>query len=185
MTQRFGLPKWVFTSNPDLPNGESRIQVDVGQTGFFQGREFRTLYEFSVASGATSIIKFVTTNNFILQQFVAELWTAELRVELLSGGTEGGTFSTSLPIMRSNEPVTDYTSVTAITAGGTHTGGTVKDLLQLYAVSNPAKGSATEGGSDASLGFVAGTYYIKLQNINSVTATGLLKIRWEERPSGV
>lgn len=185
MTQRFGLPKWIFTSNPDIPDGESRIQVDVGQTGFFQGREFRTFHEFSIASGATLVIKAVADVDTFIQQFIVDLWTAELRVELIAGGTEGGTFSTSLPILRSNGLNTSYNSQVVMTAGGTQTGGVLQDAFQLYAVSNPAKGSATEMSSDSVLGFPAGTFYIKLQNINSVAATGLFKARWEERPEGV
>jgi len=185
MTQRFGLPKWVWTDDPDDENGESRLQVDVGQTGFFTGREFRTFYEFNIASGATVIIKAVAGVDTLIQQFNVDLWTAELRVELIAGGTEGGSFSTSLPILRTNGIRTDYSSQVTMAAGGTHSGGTVQDVIQLYAVQNPAKGSATEGTSDNVLGFPEGTYYIKLQNINSIAATGLFKARWEERPTGV
>jgi hypothetical protein len=185
MTQRFGLPRWVWTDNPDDPFGESRLQVDVGQTGFFTGREFKTFYEFSIASGATKIIKIIAGTPTIVQQFVVDLWTADLRVELIAGGTEGGTFGTALPVLPTNGIRTDYASQVTLAVGGTHSGGVVQDVIQLYAVSNPAKGSATEGGADSVLGFPVGTYYIKLQNINSVTATGVFKARWEERPTGV
>ena len=185
MTQRFGLPKWVWTDDPDDEFGESRLQVDVGQTGFFKGREFRTLYQFDIPSATTVIIKVVASVDTIVQQFLVDLWTADLRVELLTGGTEGGTFSTALPILRCNGMATDYTSQVVMNAGGTHTGGTIQDAMQLYAVSNPAQGSATEGTSESHLGFPAGTFYVKLQNINSVNATGIFKARWEERPEGV
>lgn len=185
MTQRFGLPKWVWTDDPDDEFGESRLQVDVGQTGFFKGREFRTFHEFSVASEATLIIKVVASVDTIVQRFEVDLWTAEMRVELITGGTEGGTFSTALPILPCNGLNQSYTSQVTMNAGGTHTGGTVQDMFQLYAVSNPAKGSAVEGTAENSLGFPAGTFYVKLTNINSVTATGVFKARWEERPEGV
>lgn len=185
MTQRFGLPKWVFTSDPDNKDGESRIQVDVGQTGFFQGREFRTFYEFSVPATTERIIKVVASVDTIVQQFSVDLWTADMRIELLTGGTEGETFSTALPIMTTNGMNTSYSSQVTMATGGTHTGGTLKEVIQLYAVSNPAKGSASEGSSETTLGFPAGTFYVKLKNINSVTATGVFKARWEERPTGV
>ena len=86
MTQRFGLPKWVFTDNPDDEFGESRLQVDVGQTGFFKGRELRTFHEFSLTSGQTKIIKVVASVDTIVQRFEVDLWTAEMRVELITGG---------------------------------------------------------------------------------------------------
>lgn len=185
MTQRFGLPKWVWTDNPDDPFGQSRLQVDVGQTGFFTGREFRTLYEFNIPAGNTLVIKAVADVDTFVQQFIVDLWTAELRVELVSGGTEGGTFSTALPILRANAINSSYTSQITMSTGGSHSGGTLQDVFQLYAVTNPAKGSATEMTADSVLGFPAGTFYIKLQNINSSAATGTFKARWEERPEGV
>jgi hypothetical protein len=184
MTQRFGLPKWIFTSNPDIPDGESRIQVDVGQTGFFQGREFRTFHEFSIASGQTKIIKAVASVDTIVQRFEVDLWTAEMRVELITGGTEGGTFSTALPILPCNGLNQSYTSQVTMNTGGTHTGGTVQDMFQLYAV-HGNKGSAVDGTAENLLGFPAGTFYVKLTNINSIAATGVFKARWEERPEGV
>jgi hypothetical protein len=185
MTQRFGLPKWVWTDNPDNPFGQSRLQVDVGQTGFFTGREFRTFYEFSIPTAQTIYIKAVANTDTFVQQFLVDLFTADLRVELIAGGTEGGTFSTSLPILRVNGTNTSYESQVVMSTGGTQSGGVVQDVIQLYAVSNPAKGSAVEVSTDSVLGFPAGTFYIKLQNINSVTATGIFKARWEERPEGV
>lgn len=185
MTQRFGIPKWVFTDDPDNQFGQSRVQVDVGQTGFFTGREMRTFYEFNIPSAGSLVIKAQSDVDVFLNQFIVDLWAAELRVELIAGGTEGGTFSTALPSLKANGINQTYISQVAMSAGGTHSGGTVQDLFQLYAVQNPAKGSATEAGSTDPLGFPAGTYYIKLTNINSVAATGVFKARWEERPEGV
>jgi hypothetical protein len=62
-------------------NGDyARIRVDSGQTGFFVGKEARTFYEFSIASGATQVIKVVSPVDTILQTFGVELDLAELRV---------------------------------------------------------------------------------------------------------
>ena len=174
-------PKVLMTDN----DGDyARIRVDVGQTGFFAGREFLTFYEFSILTGQSITIKATALNDVFLQRFLVDLWTADLRVELYAGGTVSGTYNVSLPILRSNTTVgidTSYTSQTTMTTGGSFTSGTLVDVMQLFAVSNPAKGSAVEGGNDAVLGFIAGNYFIKLININSVTATGVFKARWEER----
>lgn len=162
----------------------ARLRVDVGQTGFFAGREFRTFYEFSIASGSTAVIKVVTPVNTIVQTFGAELDLAELRVELRAGGTEGGTFSTALPVIPANSMTTasDYTAQVTMQTGGTHTGGVVYDLLKLYSGANVNKAVASTATEDLPQGFSAGVYYITLQNTDGATATGIFRARWEERP---
>ena len=176
-------PPAVLMTDGDGPY--ARVRVDVGQTGFFAGREFRTFHEFSIPSGQSIVIRAITPIDVFVQQFSVDLWTAELRIEWYAGGTSSGTYGTQLPIMRTNQTSTidnTYTSQVTMDAGGSFSGGQVVDILQLYAVQNPAKGSATEGGESDPIGMPAGTYHIKLTNINSVTATGLFKARWEERP---
>lgn len=162
----------------------ARMRVDVGQTGFFAGREARTFYEFSIASGKTQVIKVVAPINTIVQTFGAELDLAELRIELRVGGTEGGTFSTALPILKTNTMTSQsgYTPQVTMTTGGTHTGGTVVDLLTLISGANPNKAIASSAKEELPQGFPAGTYYIKLINTDGATATGIFRARWEERP---
>ena len=175
-------PPKVLMTDGDGPH--ARMRVDVGQTGFFAGREFRTFYEFSIASGATRVIKVVAPINTIVQTFGVELDLAELRVELRGGGTEGGTFSTALPVIPANAMTTTsgYAAQVTMQTGGTHTGGTVYDLLKLYSGANENKAVATTATEDLPQGFPAGTYYITLQNTDGATATGIFRARWEERP---
>lgn len=162
----------------------SRIRVDVGQTGFFAGREARTFYEFSIASGATQVIKVVAPTNTIIQNFLVELELAEIRVELVVGGTEGGTFNTALPIFKTNTMSTasSYTPQVTMNRGGTHTGGTVVDLLTAVSGSNAQKSVASSASENLPQGFPAGTYYIRLINTDGNTANGIFRTRWEERP---
>ena len=162
----------------------SRICVDVGQTGFFAGSEARTFYEFSIASGATQVIKVVSPTNTIVQSLSIELKLAALRLELRVGGTEGGTFDTALPIFKTNTMSTasSYTPQVTMNLGGTHTGGTLVDVLTAISGANPNK-SVTSGASEnLPQGFAAGTFYIKLINTDGATATGIFRARWEERP---
>jgi hypothetical protein len=174
-------PKVLMT---DGDSEFARLRVDVGQTGFFAGREFRTFYEFSIASGASQVIKVVSTVDVILQMFSAELNLAELRVELITGGTEGGTFNTSLPIFKTNTMSTasNYTSNVTMAVGGTHTGGTVVDLLTLISGDNPNKAVSATASEAFPQGFSANTFYIVLENTDGNTATGIFRARWEERP---
>jgi hypothetical protein len=162
----------------------ARVRVDVGQTGFFAGREARTFYQFSIASGATQVIKVVSQTDTILQSFGVELDLAEIRVELVVGGTEGGTFNTALPIFKTNTMSTasDYTPQVTMTRGGTHTGGTVVDLLVAISGDNPNKSVSQSTSENLPQGFPAGTYYIRLTNTDGNTANGIFRARWEERP---
>lgn len=167
----------------------SRLEVDVGNTGFFAGREFRTLHEIAIATGATEVIKVVSTVDTIVEMFSAEIISAKLRVELRVGGTEGGTFNTALPIFKTNTMTTSsaYTSNVTMNVGGTHTGGTLVDLLLLKSGdgTSASKDIATSAVEGLPQGFAAGTFYIKLINTDGATVNGVFKTRWEERPAGV
>jgi hypothetical protein len=162
----------------------SRLRVDVGQTGFFAGREARTIYEFSIAQGATQVIKVVAPTDTIVQTLGLDLFLAELRLELVIGGTEGGTFGTPLPIFKTNTMTTasTYTPQVTMATGGTHTGGTIVDLLRVLSGSNENKATVSGATEASPQGFSAGTFYIRLINIDGNTANGIFRARWEERP---
>ena len=174
-------PKVLMT---DDDGDYARVRVDVGQTGFFAGREFRALYEYSIASGKTQVIKVVAPCDTIVQMFSADLELASLRVELRYGGTEGGTFNTAVPIFKTNSmsSSSNYTGQVTMNVGGTHTGGTLADLILLNSGTNANKATQQTTTEDYPVGFPAGTYYIKLINTDGATATGVFRARWEERP---
>lgn len=181
-------PFKLMTDNGGKGN-YSRLLVEEANTGFFAGREFRTLYEIAVSSGATQVIKVIAGVDTIVQVFGAEIQSARLRVELRVGGTEGGTFNTALPIFKTNTMSTasDYATQITMATGGTHTGGTLVDLILLKSGdgSSESKNIVTTATEDLPQGFAAGTFYIKLINTDGATANGLFKARWEERPAGV
>lgn len=161
----------------------ARLRVDVGQTGFFAGREAYTFYEFSIATGASIVIKVVTPVNTIVQRFLAELDLAAIRVELVVGGTEGGAFATSIPVFKTNSMTTQsgYTPQVTMATGGTHTGGTVVDVLTAVSGDKIQKSSAITASEEQPVAFPAGTYYIRIINTDGATATGIFRARWEER----
>jgi len=168
----------------DSDGDYARLRVDVGQTGFFAGREVRTFYDFSIPNGQTHVIKVVSPVDTILQMLKLELDLAELRLELRIGGTEGGTFNTALPIIKTNTMSTasDYVPQVTMNRGGTHTGGTLVDLLTAYSGSNPNKAVTDSTTDNLPQGFPAGTFYIRLINTDGATAKGIFRARWEERP---
>jgi len=162
----------------------ARLRVDSGQTGFFAGREARTFYEFSIPNGQSQVIKVVSLTNTIVQNFSLELDLASLRLELVVGGTEGGTFATPLPIFKTNTMTTasDYVPQVTMNRGGTHTGGTVVDVLTAISGANANKAISQTATENLPQGFSAGTFYIRLINTDGATATGIFRARWEERP---
>lgn len=174
-------PKVLMTDSDGL---YARMKIDVGQTGFFAGREARTFYEFNIISGASRVIKVISPVNTIVQNFSVELDLAEIRLELVVGGTEGGTFSTPLPIFKTNTMTTasNYVPQVTMSTGGTHTGGTVVDLLTAISGANANKAVSTSGSENLPQGFAAGTFYIRLTNTDGNNAIGIFRTRWEERP---
>lgn len=174
-------PKVLMTDG----NGSyARLRVDVGQTGFFAGREFRVLKELSIASGATQVLKIVSPIDSILYAFGVELTLSQLRVELVVGGTESGTFNGAITPLKTNQMTTasDYASQVTFATGGSHTGGTVIDAFDIVSGSNVNKAIVQQVDESQPLGFSAGTYYIRMHNTDGATAKGFLKLRYEERP---
>jgi hypothetical protein len=174
-------PKVLMT---DADGAYARMRVDVANTGFLAGREARTFYEFSIATGATQVIKVVAPIDTIVQNLSLELDLAALRMELVVGGTESGTFNTALPIFKTNTMSTAsaYTPQVTMNRGGTHTGGTVVDLLTAISGANVNKAVASSASEEQPQGFSAGTFYIRLTNTDGATASGIFRARWEERP---
>ena len=162
----------------------SRLRVDVGQTGFFAGREFKTFKEFSITSGSSYVLKFVSLVNFILSGMDFTLITGEVKASIYSGGTEDGTFSDTLPIIARNtmseRPTPYYTSVASLVGGGTHSGGTQLDLIWSKVTDNANKAISSDTDMSSERGFAAGTYYLVMSAL--ANSTGVFHARWEERP---
>jgi len=175
------IPDDLFTDD----NGAyRRIRVDVGQTGFFAGREFRAFSEVSLSAGASRIYKLNCAVPMILGMFTLAMTVGELRVEAVSGGTEGGSFSTPMAVFPANGmPTTSgYITQTTFAYGGTHTGGTIRDLIDALAGSNANNSTTTIIESDSPVGRAAIPLYLRVSNPSNGVSTGILKLRWEERP---
>lgn len=160
-----------------------RIRVDSNQTGFFAGREARTFREWTAPATATYVIKAAVPIDIILMKLQVTADQGSARVQTVVGGTEGGTFSETLPTIRantmSNAPA--YTPQVSLTAGGTHTGGTILDVLRVNTDSNTNRSATVGGTEDDQRGVGANTYYFRLTLDAFV---GVFRARWEERPEG-
>lgn len=176
-------PSDELISGGGIDGTNPRIRVDVGEPSFFGGRQFRTFKELNIGLGATYVIKAVTTKDIILYGLELSLTSGEVKLSTVTGGTEGGVFSETLPIFPRNtmseRPTPIYTPTTVLTAGGTHTGGTVLDMLWVKIADNSNFAASVGATPGDERGVGAGTYYFRLNAI--AASTGIFRARWEER----
>ncbi len=176
-----GLPAEIFTGSGVSP--KPRFRVEVGEHTFWQGQNFRSFYEFSIAQGATQVVRVTVAVNSEVSSQRLSVDAGSIRLASASGGTPGGTWTTvagQFPVNQMTDtPV--YAKTTLIDTGGTHTGGTERDLLRV--VSNLQGNSASTIGAAIgnTRGLAPGVYYVRLQNIGTVTATGVYYLDWSER----
>lgn len=171
-----------FTSTPDK---RPRLRVDAAQTGFFEGREFRSYYEISLAAGASVYLQYTAACEFILFEQSLVVDEGKLKVTVSVDGTPAGSYNTALPIIGKNRMLERlqpyYTAVNTINTGGTHSGGTVLEVFKVVAASATAQQSTVGGGVSDERGIPVGAYYIKFENYGSGTASGIYTLWWEER----
>lgn len=160
-------------------NGEyARLRVDVAQTGFFAGKEFRTFQKLTIASTAVATIRATVPVDIILFETSISTENSTIEMELRVGGTADGPW-TPMPVFRkSTMSVTPvYTNQVTLDYNGAHTGGTLIDLVRVPANN---KGSSLSGSS-SERGVGAGTYYYVLTNVGKQSATVIFNGYWEER----
>lgn len=162
----------------DNDGAYSRLRVDVAQTSFFSGREFRTFQKFTIPSLTAVTIRATVPNNIILYETSISTEDATIEMQLRVGGTANGAW-TAMPVFRKNTMSTTPVVVNQVTLDydGAHTGGTVIDLVRIPAGN---KGSSFAGTS-SERGVGAGVYYYVLSNVGNQTATVVFNGYWEER----
>ena len=69
--------------------GFRRIRVDQAQTGFFEGREFRTFAELDIPSGQSLVLRFTSLVDFILFAQNLSVDQGAIRLSAITGGTSG------------------------------------------------------------------------------------------------
>lgn len=173
------------------PNKEtSRVRVDSGQTGFWEGREFRINQPLSVGSTDEFVIKFVSPINFILQlqSFVMRRDGIKFEAYQSTQGVEGGTFTTSEYLLPNNAmsdtPV--YSPQITVFDGGTFTPNAneiPREAVDVLAANATAQRTSVGGSAVKERGLAAGTYYLKFTNLlGSGNAIGFYNLIYEERP---
>ena len=177
-------PPFDLMTDADGTGPNRRLRVDVEQTGFSAGRQFRMFRE--ITDNTAFVMRATVPVNTVLFSLEAALIEGELRIETVVGGTPGGTFGTPVPTFNRNN-MTDapaYAGQVVLEEGGTHTGGTLLDILQAKTadVANFAGNVGASG--DDKRGVLPGTYYFRV-TIPTATCRGVISARWEEHPEGV
>ncbi|WP_338807649.1 hypothetical protein V8U11_15995 [Pseudomonas chlororaphis] len=180
---RVDLSPDLYTSGVE---GFRRLRVDSGQTGFFEGREFRTFFELNIPTGQSAYVRFVSPIDFIIFEQSVTLDAGAIKFTALTGATPAGTWATALPVIGKNRMVSRkapyYTPVVALHTGGTTTGGTIVELFRVVAANATAQQQTVLGAASTERGLPAGTYYLRFENIGNAAATGVYSLIWEERP---
>ena len=182
-----GVQQSLLTSSD---HANERLKVDVGQTGFWEGREFRVSYELSISSSVSRVLKFSSPVDFILQ---SQSLTCDEHGILFQAyralqGNEGGVFDGYVPIYKNNFQSTapGYTGQVAITTGGTFTPIDVNssvETIRLRTANATAQAVTVGGAVSGERGLAAGDYYLVFSNLaGSGTALGVYSLIFEERP---
>lgn len=181
---------WVIQAGgfwTDNDGDNRRLRVDVAQTGFFAGREFRTFLRLNMAPSSVLVVRAVTPINIILFKLQASIQSGELDISTQVGGTPGGSFSSALPALRTNTmstiPQPPYVGQVVLASGGTLDGGTEISALRLKTSNNTNQASSVGSEAQDERGIAAGTYYFVLSNLSATdSVVGIFEARWEERP---
>lgn len=159
----------------------ARLKVDVAQTGFWEGREFRLEREIA----GPTVIKFVSPINFILQlqAFASHDGEATLAVYSAAQGAEGGTF-TALTQNPNNAMSTtpSYTPQITLSTGGTFTPSSsdpnfAREFVRVVSASATAQQSTVGGSGIKERGLGANTYYLVFTGLKAS-----YRLIYEERP---
>lgn len=156
----------------------SRLRVDVAQTGFFDGREFRMVRK--ITSPITYRFTFQVPVIVFEQLLTVSSGSMELYAWAGSNVTPDGTWTT-VPFWRKNDVNDVYAPQSSIETGGTVTPINA-ELYRDYAsvvTSNATAQRFTVGGGEISERYLtAGTYYVQITG----TGSGSYSIMYEERP---
>lgn len=176
----------------------SRTKVDMAQTSFWEGREFRTYLRSVVEPGTPIVVRATVPGNIVLLDLSLGAESGHVVLSTRVGGTPGGTFASALPVFATNTMAAVgkgdenrradfgvggafgyYVPTVQLHMGGTHSGGTELDVLAVKISGNSNFASSVGISSGSERGVGPNTYYFVLTALETSLIT--FKARWEER----
>lgn len=181
----------LLTDGGTGPN--RRLRVDSGQTGFFARRMWRVSYEILALDATPIVFKVVVPVNFIIhhQELEVDAGGIGLRAYRIGQGTEGGSFSTTVPMYSMNfmDEKDPYVFQATITTGGTFTpgalpGGAAVETIRVRSGNATAQQISVGGTAFGERGLIYSTYYLVFSKLDGVSgaSTGVYTLIAEERP---
>lgn len=173
-----GIPRDMVTSDAI---GKRRLRVDVGQTGFWEAREFR----FDLEISAPIVVKFSSPIDFILQSQKLESrdGLATFAAYRSIDGVVGGVFTSdgisNLPNNAMSE-APEYSPQVEITSGGTfapNSGVIPREVIKTKASTSTAQNQTVGGAAISERGLPAGDYYLVFTGDDAS-----YRLVYEERP---
>lgn len=175
---RKGLPDRLLSGRIN-----QRLKTDTVQTGFYEGRFFRSFLEHDIANNGTLTIRAEVPVNVVLWKLLLFLHSASIRFESVAGGTASGTW-TAMPVIRKNNMTTcpNYEAETVLSFGGTVFGGTIIDSNRAYAQSLPNRLVTVGEQQFEERGASPNNYFFRITNLDANIARINFNIIWEELP---
>ena len=166
-----------------------RIRVDVGSTGFWEGREFRLNLPLTIATSTRFVLRVTAPIDFILQ--LQRLSVSETGIRFQAYRSAQGTPSGSwAPVtMYANNGMSDtptYTQQVLVASGGEFavTGGQLPvETIEVLVSGATAQQTTVSANTAKERGLPVNTYYLVFTNYTgSGTAKGIYDLIIEERP---
>lgn len=174
------LPSDVWTTNTE---SFRRLRVDVGQTSFFQGKQFRTYSDFTLAALGVRYFRFTSLVDFVLFDQNINVSDGAIRLSVWTGATPAGSW-TNVPVIGKNRmssiPQPPYVTQVTYQTGGTFTGGTEVEAIRVVSATATAQRSTVGSSSGDERGLPATTFYIKIE-ATAGTPVCVYSLFWEER----
>jgi hypothetical protein len=165
-----------------------RIRVDVGQTGFWEGREFRLDLPLSIATSTRFVLRVTAPIDFVIQLQRLSVSETGIRFQAYRSiqGTPSGSWATVETFKNNGMSDTPaYTKQVIVDSGGAFavTGGQLPvETIELLVSGSTAQQSTVSGSTAKERGLPAGTYYLVFTNYTgSGTAKGIYDLIYEER----
>lgn len=153
---------------------EGSLSITERSAALYGKRKFRMYKEFTTNTS----IKIVAIKPFHLLNQSLWLSSGEARLAVTADGTEGGTFAALPTVFNLNTVGAVVAPTSTITTGGTHTGGTEREVLRAASSATGSHNSGTGSTSEGIRYLAAGTYYLDI--VVTGTTVGMYSLEWEE-----
>jgi len=147
--------------------------ADMVSPGLWSGQAFRVYREFN----ADTVIEFVADTDFALDAQSLVTVIGEARLEIMTGGTPGGTFTPITTHFNKKLTGTPNATTFVIGSGGTHTGGNEREVL-LVATGTGGNAAVASTVSQGKRLLPAGTYYMRI--IVTGTTRGMWAVEYDK-----